>query len=103
MNFIKKTIIGIIKWASSVNHNEDKYAANEIPISKSRLGPANDISDSNHGMNFTVYSAIGGKVIQIRSYDPLRDRNTGSLYVITDHEDLGVELGQIITRESLSR
>jgi hypothetical protein len=54
-------------------------------------------------MNFTVYNAIGGKVIQIASYDPIRDRLNASLYIVTDKEDLGVELGMIITKEGLSR
>jgi len=55
------------------------------------------------GMNFNVYPATGGKVIEFRTYDPVRDTSRISLYVITDREDLGEELGQIITRESLTR
>ncbi len=105
MKFIKNAIIGIIKWASRNNTNERDC---KVENSKSHYGTAimnksSDIADGNNGMNFTVYSAIGGKVIQIRSYDPSRDRHVGSLYVITDKEDLGEELSQIITRESLSR
>ena len=109
MNFIKNTIISIIKWASRNEATERDYVTER---SKSQYGNSigsakvmnhSDIADGNNGMNFTVYSAIGGKVIQIRSYDPIRDRHVGSLYVVTDQEDLGEELGQIITRESLSR
>ena len=54
-------------------------------------------------MNFTVYNATGGKVIQIRTLDIQRDQVSSSLYVITDKEDLGEELGMIITKESLCR
>ena len=62
-----------------------------------------DMADSINGMNFTVYNATGGKVIQLSSYDSRTDSNRTSLYVITDQENLGEELAQIITRESLSR
>jgi hypothetical protein len=51
---------------------------------------------------FSVYPAVGGKVIETFTYDYLTDRRTTRLYIITDKEDLGAELGQILTRESLS-
>ncbi len=54
-------------------------------------------------LNFSVYSAIGGKIIRIQSYDRSTDRDNSTLYIVTDHEDLGNELSQIITRESLTR
>jgi len=54
-------------------------------------------------MHFTVYNATGGKVIETRTYDPRTDRNNSNLYVITDKEELGEELAQIITKESLCR
>lgn len=69
---------------------------------KSSVG-RNSVSDGSNGMNFTVYNATGGKVIQIVSYDPTRDRTSSSLYIVTDKEDLGQELGMIITKEGLSR
>ena len=61
------------------------------------------LNDRNNGMNFTVFNATGGKVVQFATYDPVRDRHQSNLYVVTDREDLGEELSQIITRESLSR
>ena len=63
----------------------------------------NNIEDGNQGMNFTVYHATGGKIIQIRTYDSRTDRTSSELYIVTDKEDLGEELAQIITRESLTR
>ena len=56
-----------------------------------------------NGLDFRIYSAVGGRVVQTSHYDPNTDRNRSSLYVITDKEDLGDEIAQIITRESLSR
>lgn len=56
--------------------------------------------DSN-GMNFTVYRASGGHVIETRKYDRKRDTNDHNLHIITDDKDLGEELGKIITFENL--
>jgi hypothetical protein len=55
------------------------------------------------GLTFVVYSAIGGKVIKFSTYDVGQNITMSKLYIVTDKEDLGVEIGQIITRESLSR
>ena len=108
MKFIKRAILKLIRWSAAVEQTEEpnKYAderamnkSNAIGIAKSS---APDISDMGNSMNFTVYNATGGKVIQIRSYNPSIDRHKSALYVITDKEDLGVELGQIITMERLS-
>ena len=106
---IKKLIKKIIEWAVRPEERaEDQpsmissssgvnYATAKIKSSPS------SIEDGSFGMNFTVYSATGGKVIQIRSYDPRTDRSLSTLYIITDKEDLGEELAQIITRESFTR
>jgi hypothetical protein len=56
--------------------------------------------DSN-GMNFTVYRANGGHIIETRKYDRKRDSNDNSLHIITDDKDLGEEIGKIITYENL--
>ena len=56
--------------------------------------------DSN-GMNFTVYRASGGHVIETRTYDRHKDRNNMGLHIITDDKDLGEEIGKIITFEHL--
>ena len=54
-----------------------------------------------NGMNFTVYKASGGHIIEHRVYDRKTDRNNNSLHIITDDKDLGEEIGKIITFESL--
>lgn len=56
---------------------------------------------SGHGMNFTVYRASGGHIIEHRVYDRKTDRTNNSLHIITDDKDLGEEIGKIITYENL--
>ena len=55
----------------------------------------------SNGMNFTVYKASGGHIIEHRVYDRKTDRNNNSLHIITDDKDLGEEISKIITFESL--
>lgn len=55
----------------------------------------------SEGMRFTVYKASGGFVIETRTYDRRKDENVSKMYVITESQDLGQELGKIITMETL--
>jgi hypothetical protein len=109
----KDAMRSILEW-TLINENQAKEAdyGNTISTSKPsrrplpsgvKIAASSDIEDNNRGFNFTVYNATGGKVIQIQAYDPIKDRTTSSLYIVTDKEDLGEELALIITKETLSR
>jgi len=99
---VKTTIRKFIKWIDSDVVTKE-YSEPNLVYVKSSSNSSQSIRDGNNGMNFTVYHATGGKVIQFVTYDARTDRSRSELYVITDKEDLGEELGQIITRESLTR
>jgi hypothetical protein len=101
MKIIKKAIIKIIQWATR-NEDEKVYRDDANYASKSAISSGKQVADMP-GMNFTVYTAVGGKVIQFSHYNMATDRNRNQLYIVTDKEDLGYELGQIITVESLTR
>ena len=58
-------------------------------------------SIDSQGMNFTIYRADGGHIVETRQYDRKRDTNDHSLHIITDDKDLGQEIGKIITFERL--
>ena len=52
-------------------------------------------------IRFKVFRASGGTVIQTDRYDRKSDRQYNGLHVIVEGQDLGQELGKIITYESL--
>ena len=61
-----------------------------------------DVNIDNHaGLNITVMSAIGGKIITFRHYDRRKDDNQFRHYVIPDDLDFERELGKMITMESI--
>lgn len=65
-----------------------------------QLGSPN-IDQPERAIQFTVYIANGGRVVETRRYDRKTDRSTNGLYVITNDQDFGRELDKIITQEAL--
>jgi hypothetical protein len=53
------------------------------------------------GINFKVCKATGGYVVETSSYDPNTDRSKVNLHIITDDQDMGQEIGKILTMEAL--
>jgi hypothetical protein len=111
MNFktlIRDTFKDFLNWLDSDNNNSDGYKDSPLPVAKrirgsNTVSKSNDFEDNHRGINFNVYSATGGKVVSIRTYEERNDRWITSLYIVADGEDLGEELAHIITRESLTR
>jgi hypothetical protein len=68
-------------------------------IAIDRGGPSIDQPD--RAIQFTVYNANGGRVVETRRYDKKSDRNSNGLYIITSEQDFGKEIDKIITMEHL--
>lgn len=92
------------RWISRKMHraSEEMYEAKSTMISTARasLSRGSDI-DSDDGLNITVRSALGGKIVSFRHYDHKNDRSYTKLYVIPDDMDFEKELGKMITLESM--
>lgn len=56
-----------------------------------------------HGMNFTIYTANGGYVMEYSTYDPRKDERNNALHIITSDQDLGQGISHIITLEMLRK
>jgi hypothetical protein len=52
-------------------------------------------------LNFKVYSAVGGKVVEFRRYDRKSDRNDTTTYIITNDQDFGERIAKIAMIENL--
>ena len=63
----------------------------------------NGRSPSANGMQFTVYPANGGHVLEYQYYDPKTDRHNNSLHLITADQNMGEVIGHAITLEMLKR
>ena len=57
--------------------------------------------DRGSSIRFTVHHANGGRVVQTRRYDEVKDRTIENLYVITNDKEFGYEIDKIIVMEGL--
>lgn len=96
---------------------QDQRERDEIPgsaLSLSQAQPYNSISGftlstpSNNvrhirstGMNFTLYSASGGWVLEYHSYDTVADQHENRIHIIHDSDEFGQQLANILTIELL--
>ena len=70
---------------------------NEIMVSEDR----NSIGASRHRINFTVYRANGGMMVEYNRYDERKDHHSCELHIVHPDQDLGEALAKIVTFESL--
>jgi hypothetical protein len=85
-------------WLLSDPNEPMAYAASGCEIDE------DDIQiDHESAIHFTVIPAAGGKIVQIRYYDRIKDRNMTKLHIITPDEKLEEALAHIFQIEVLSR
>jgi uncharacterized protein YacL (UPF0231 family) len=90
MNWLKQ------KLRNWLNSDElIKMSANKAVTSRESL--------RSSGMNFTIYQANGGTIVEINQYDHKTDRNDHNLHIITNDQDLGQGIAHIVTFEMLKR
>ena len=65
--------------------------------------PVSGRSFETRGMNFTVYQANGGHILEYNFYDNKRDESETRLHIITADQDLGQGIAHIITYEMLRK
>jgi hypothetical protein len=105
MNWFKQIIV---KWV-----REDWENARQVPeqdcYPSTKMGRGNPIStisgranvDSEPTLQFKVYSAVGGKIVEFSRYDPKSDRTDRQIYIIGKEEDFGEKIAKISTLEAL--
>ena len=94
----------ILKRAKRIRQrNETISSVNRIEasLSSGRDDDRVSIGGSKHRMNFTVYRANGGMMVEYNRYDDRKDQHYCELHIIHPDQDLGEALGKIITFESL--
>ena len=98
INWFKQKVIQWVRedW-NKARPEQDVLVSNSIgTVSKSRRL-------DQHGMNFTIYSANGGYVMEYSMYDPRTDERNNALHIITSDQDLGQGIAHIITFEMLRK
>ncbi len=52
-------------------------------------------------LNFRVFAAVGGRVVEFRKYDRQTDRSEGQTYIIKDSDDFGEAIAKIASMEMI--
>jgi hypothetical protein len=100
MNFIKRMIVKWVRedWENVRQPQEDCY-----PTTKNTIGIGISTRDVNSDptLQFKIYSAIGGKVVEFSRYDRQKDRHLHDIYIIGKDEDFGTKIAKIAMLECL--
>ena len=83
------------------NEPEDCPDEPKLAIGRNSTVRARDDFEGDSGLNMRVFKAIGGRIVSFNHYDRKTDRESKSVYIITDEQDFERELGKIITLESM--
>jgi len=94
MNWFKKLVI---KW---VREDWDNVKSTREVLVASRDVEA-QVCDAEPILNFRVFSAVGGRVVEFRSYDRQKDRSNTQTYIITKDDDFGEKIAKIATLEMM--
>ena len=98
----KKKRQGWLKRMLSRSREDDGVDMSNLTISSARIERGEpQLDQPERAIQFTVYNASGGRVIETRRYDRHKDRSINGLYIITSEQDFGREIDKIITMEAL--
>jgi hypothetical protein len=89
-SMFKRMIKGLVTWSMTDHHDREDIP---MPEETSRI--------SATGIRFEVYRANGGTVIETRRQDRRSGDSIYELHVISGDQDVGEEIGKIITIEAL--
>lgn len=97
MKWLKRKIIKWVRedWDTA---REDYSIGNKIYASRDVEA---GICDAEPVLNFRVFSAVGGQVVEFRRYDRKTDRTDTSTYIITNDQDFGEKISKIANMEIL--
>ena len=99
MNWFKRMVV---KWVrEDWDRARDEQDCYPIP----KISAMNSIStrdvNSDPTLQFKIYSAIGGKVVEFSRYDRKIDRHHHDIYIIGKDEDFGEKIARIAMIENL--
>jgi len=90
MNWLKRRLR---RWLDNDIDTSIKLASNSISAGR-------DVG-SDPTLQFKIYSAIGGKVVEFSRYDRQKDRHFHDIYIIGKDEDFGAKIAKIAMLETL--
>jgi hypothetical protein len=92
----------VVKWVrddwESGSRQDDCYPTPKL--SSMNTTSTRDVN-SDPTLQFKIYNAIGGKVVEFSRYDRKADRSFHDIYIIGKNEDFGEKIAKIAMLETL--
>lgn len=106
MNWFKRIIVKWVRedWENAKDQPEDCYPSPKLGRginSVSTRDVSSDNVSSDPALQFKIYNAIGGKVVEFTRYDRQKDRAFRDIYIIGREEDFGAKIAKIAMLETL--
>lgn len=100
MNWFKKMVIRWVRedWDNS-NKKVREYDRAELVGSNSAT--SDDSPSGDPILQFKVYSAVGGKIVEFRRYDRKTGDNYYTSYIISEDQNFGERISKISSLEIL--
>jgi len=100
MNWFKRMVV---KWVredwDNARQEQDCYESPKLSRGMNAVATRDVGSDPT--LQFKVYNAIGGKVVEFSRYDRQKDRAFHDIYIIGKDEDFGAKIAKIAMLEVL--
>jgi hypothetical protein len=99
MNWFKRMVV---KWVREDwdNARQEQDCCPTPNLSSMTTISTRDVN-SDPTLQFKIYTAIGGKVVEFSRYDRKMDRHFHDIYIIGKNEDFGEKIAKIAMLESL--
>ena len=101
MNWFKRMVVKWVRedWdkAGRERPEQDCYPTTKLSSNSINI----QIVNSDPTLQFKVYNAIGGKVVEFTRYDRKNDRAFHDIYIIGKNEDFGEKIAKIAMLEVL--
>lgn len=87
-----------MNWLRQVVRN---WLSQDRPMMVKETITASSDSINQQGMNFSLYRAVGGHILESRVYNNRTDRHEGTLYMILEDQDFATQVAQAIMLEQM--
>jgi hypothetical protein len=102
MNWFKRIVVKWVRedWEQTGRARQEQDCYPSTKLSSMNSISTRDVS-SDPTLQFKVYNAIGGKVVEFSRYDRKMDRQFHDIYIIGKNEDFGEKIAKIAMLEVL--
>lgn len=94
-----------MKWLKRKLRDWVRDANEEPDLCIGKVTASRDVEasmcDADPILNFRVFSAVGGSVVEFRRYDRKTDRSDTTTYIIHKEDDFGEKISKIANLEML--